>query len=226
MDIIIYTLSCPITNQIRYVGQTSKTIEFRLKRHLTEKGNCRRINWFKSLKNKNLLPIIEIIDVVDSNDDWRFWEQYYISLFKSWNFNLVNMTDGGDGIIGFKHSEATKLEFSKKRKGRKLTKEWRENIIKNKADTSGEKNGMYGKKHSDEHKKRVSEKLIGRTFSDESLLKLRKSNGTKIFCETNNKEYFSMNHVTEELGIGWAELKKLLNSNKSSKRGYKFKYIK
>jgi hypothetical protein len=29
--------------------------------------------------------------------NWQYWEKFYISLFKSWGFDLVNYTGGGDG---------------------------------------------------------------------------------------------------------------------------------
>jgi hypothetical protein len=43
--------------------------------------------------------ILEEIDEVPT-DNWLFWETFYISLFKSWGFNLQNQNDGGGGSIG------------------------------------------------------------------------------------------------------------------------------
>lgn len=39
-----------------------------------------------------------------------------------------NITDGGDGYLGYKPSEETKRIWSKQRKGRTLSKEWRSKI--------------------------------------------------------------------------------------------------
>lgn len=39
---------------------------------------------------------IEKIDLVNEKD-WKFWEEFYISLFKSWGFILENKTDKGRG---------------------------------------------------------------------------------------------------------------------------------
>jgi len=63
-----------------YVGKTLQRIK---ERFYTHKG-----------KNKNS-EIIEI-DCVD-DDEWRFWESWYIELFKSWGFNLENKNNGGGG---------------------------------------------------------------------------------------------------------------------------------
>ena len=39
-----------------------------------------------------------------------------------------NITDGGDGYLGYKPSEETKKKWSKQRKGRALSKEWKDKI--------------------------------------------------------------------------------------------------
>lgn len=41
-----------------------------------------------------------------------------------------NITDGGDGYLGFTPSEETRKAWSEQRKGRVLTKEWRDKISK------------------------------------------------------------------------------------------------
>ena len=38
-----------------------------------------------------------VIDEVSINE-WRFWEQFYIDLFKSWNCNLRQQKKGGGGV--------------------------------------------------------------------------------------------------------------------------------
>lgn len=56
--------------------------------------------------------------------------------------NLVNLTDGGDGISGYVHSSKAKKKMSKEHKG--------------------EKNYMFGKHHSKETKKKIGQALKGR----------------------------------------------------------------
>jgi len=98
----IYTLSD--STGIRYVGKTNN-IKRRLRNHINEanqKGkNNHRINWIKSLRKKNEIPTIEILDVVPE-DSWVFWEIYWISQLKSWGFSLVNGTIGGEDPPSFK----------------------------------------------------------------------------------------------------------------------------
>lgn len=119
----IYTLTDPRTNEIRYVGKANNVSQ-RYKAHLNRarKHQIHKKNWIESLKRDGLKPIIDIIDVVPINE-WIFWETYWISQIRSWGFNLVNYTNGGDGCtfgnqtsfkkghkswLGKSHSEETK----------------------------------------------------------------------------------------------------------------------
>lgn len=105
VKIKIYYLSNPITNDVRYVGQTKQSLKKRLSKHIVDSNTILKKthnhSWIKSLLNKNLKPEIHLIDIVDEID-WVFWEQHYISLFKSWGFKLNNHTVGGEGKIGIK----------------------------------------------------------------------------------------------------------------------------
>jgi predicted DNA binding CopG/RHH family protein len=105
--IIIYDLSCPLSGNIRYIGKTSRTIEERLTQHIsdTKRKNNHVQCWIKNLLNKNLLPVINIIDEVNENE-WIFWEQHYISLFKFLGFDLCNHTIGGEKPCNANSKEA------------------------------------------------------------------------------------------------------------------------
>lgn len=109
----IYTLSDPNTGLIKYIGKTND-IKKRLRNHLINNHlatNTRKNNWIISLLRKDQLPIIEILDEVDS-ELVSFFEIFYISLFKSWGFDLLNGTKGGDGFdwTGRSHNKLSKLK--------------------------------------------------------------------------------------------------------------------
>ena len=93
----IYVLIDPITNMVRYVGKANNVTQ-RYRAHLNKARDhqTHKRNWVNSLKKLGLKPIIEVIDVV-SIDEWVFWETYWISQMKTWGFELVNNTLGGDG---------------------------------------------------------------------------------------------------------------------------------
>jgi len=100
MDTLIYIYFLHKNDNIPfYVGKTNNTI----KRRLNHKQHF------------GFDVCLEIIDEIPS-DEWKFWEKHYISLFKSWGFNLVNKNKGGNGPEYF--PEHSRLKLSKLFKGR------------------------------------------------------------------------------------------------------------
>ena len=141
----IYTLSDPITGEVKYIGKTINEPRIRLYGHLSEskKSNTHKSNWVKSLLSKELKPVIEILDEVN-HDDWEFWEDYWIEAFKSWGIELTNCIDGGKGVSS---------EFMEKN-----------NPMFNPETVEKMRNSMRGNqhakgfKHSDETRKKVGDK--------------------------------------------------------------------
>jgi len=128
MKTYIYSLSNPVTNEVRYIGKTVNLQE-RYKYHLCtnrKHGTTHSKAWIKSLKAQNLIPKMEIVDEVLTSE-WEFWEQYWISQFKVWGFNLTNhQIGGGQSNIGTKFSNETKLKMSLAQLGKKHTPEAKE----------------------------------------------------------------------------------------------------
>src|SRR5688572_1257241 len=94
----IYCLSDPDTQEIRYIGQTTRSLKVRLNEHLSKKEMTPltyKRNWIKSILDNGKLPLIEEIDKVD-NKELDFWEEHYISLYKSWGLKLTNLCSGGN----------------------------------------------------------------------------------------------------------------------------------
>ena len=127
----IYTLNHPLTNEIRYVGQTCQELKSRLKKHLycinNKKDRSHRRNWIKSLLDMNLCPKIVLIEENLDKEKCDILEKEYIKKFKELGLNLLNMTDGGEGSIGFKHTKETKEKLSIIRKNND-SKEYRKKI--------------------------------------------------------------------------------------------------
>ena len=128
-DIKIYGLLDPNTNQIRYVGKTKYSVTTRLSNHMCDKSITHKTNWLKSLNG--VKPEIIILDIVSEND-WIFWDQYWISQVKTWGFNLTNATLGGEGHYGHKPSKEVIEKRRQKVLGTKRTVEQRKNMSESK----------------------------------------------------------------------------------------------
>lgn len=127
--VFIYYLS-DIQGNIRYVGKTKNIPRKRLYKHIEECKSDKpthKINWIKSLLNKGERPIIEVVDEVPEQE-WQFWEEYWISQFRQWGFNLTNLTNGGQGGNGYRHTLYSKEIMRKSKLGSKLSEEQKEKI--------------------------------------------------------------------------------------------------
>lgn len=198
----IYTLTDPMDNQVKYIGQTKNPCR-RLCEHLREKTLTKKNNWIKSLQKKGYNPIFEVLDEVEEKDA-NFWEIYWISQFRTWGFKLKNGTIGGDkppvkygNENVFKRPDIAKRiqKMNKDRKGKTLDeiygKEKAEElrIMKSKR-MSGENNPIYGKKRSEKTKQKISEANsgkkngnYGKKLSEEHKQKLIAVNKGKILSE-------------------------------------------
>jgi len=133
-----------------------------------------------------------ILEVIDSVDDWRYWEKHYITLFKNLGHSLTNQNSGGGGPEIVKESTKQKISqankgtihpiegrisASNKLKGRKLPPEQVEKI---RLAKTGKPNPKKGK--PDGPKPGVSEAHKGRTSPN-------KGKGRNVSLYTVSGEY-------------------------------------
>lgn len=96
-NVYIYALIDPRDNQVRYIGK-SNDAKKRYKNHFNSSRdkNTHKRNWINSVRRDGFKPELLILDEVPINK-WQWWETFYISLYKTYGFKLVNYTRGGDG---------------------------------------------------------------------------------------------------------------------------------
>jgi hypothetical protein len=145
----IYALIDPVTNEIKYIGQTHRKLETRLKEHIYDcirrPRSSNKVKWINSLIVKNKLPSIELLEIVEENN-LKYKESHWIlESIKNGNM-LTNSTEGGEFCTyGSKLSSDVRKHMSKKAKER----------------SKGSNNVMWGKKHKESSKKKMSEKKKG-----------------------------------------------------------------
>lgn len=154
----IYGLVCPLTNEIRYIGYTSKTLNERLSNHMRDLSDKRWLthkrNWLLKLKRLNMKPTIILLeDNIFSEDDACEYEIQYIKEYMNNGFNLTNSTLGGERSKAFKPEVVEKIKIGLKKyyethdgwnKGIKTGPRSEETNRIQSEMFSGEKNPMYG----------------------------------------------------------------------------------
>lgn len=191
--VFIYELIDPITNETRYIGKT-KNYNKRLNGHLWRAKNklsyVYKENWIRSLLDKNLEPILNVIDEVEENEV-NFWEIFYISLYRSWNCRLTNTTRGGDGGNGSKQSEETIKQRvnTRRNNGKPWTSENQKEIMRKNA--LGNQN-MKDKHHSKETKDRISnshKELVTEEFRETMrIINIGNTNRKGVKCSEETKD--------------------------------------
>jgi group I intron endonuclease len=159
-----------IPENIRYIGKTVQGLGSRLSNHIADSRTYRHhcANWIKSLLKQGLSPQIHLIDTVDFNESSEN-EIFWIAYFRGLNSNLTNLTDGGEGTIGWVPSEEWRKNLSFIHKGKRLSDEHKRKISE---AESGNKNCNYGKPMSEEQKSKISKTLTGRKLPIETRVKL------------------------------------------------------
>lgn len=196
------------TRYLRYVGKTSKPLEYRLFAHIREARSGtrnRRCNWIRSMLSRELIPSITLLTEIEG--DGCAAEKAWIKFFRSKGVELVNGTEGGDGgatfrgrhhtdltkkiiglhhnpnggMLGKTHSLETKRKMSLTKKGKVFSKEHRLHLSESRK----------GRKHSEETKRKMRESQkkiphlwnIGRHLSEETRMKISLGNKGKIISE-------------------------------------------
>ena len=118
----IYGILNEKTEELRYIGK-SKDVDKRFKEHLSLAKSTKRKKsavhkWIMSLLNKDINVDYVIIDEAEKEQELNNLEIFYINYYKFLGCRLLNLTDGGEGSLGCKLSEAQKIENSKRQGGK------------------------------------------------------------------------------------------------------------
>jgi len=157
----IYKLIDPRTAEIRYIGQTVKTLKARLREHILERGQQYKVHWIQSVLRDGLEPIIELIvevPTVQLDEQERYWIKYHREVLCC---RLTNLTDGGQDWMGY---QATPEVIERRRQG--VKKSWQQ------ADNEAKMQrveAMKAARHTAETNQRVGQQAKERWASDETF---------------------------------------------------------
>jgi len=157
---IVYTHNRLDNNQVFYVGiGTKESRAYSKNRSTFWRNMVHKFGYTINITHKNI--IWEEACVI---------EKYLINFYGRKDLNngqLCNLTDGGDGICGFKKSEEMKKKHSITMLGKK---------------------NMLGKKHSAETIEKIKIKNKGKIRSEECKLKLKESFKNRKFSDITRKK--------------------------------------
>ena len=189
-----------LKDELVYVGQAFD-IKIRHNEHLSPaRYNAQTIN--RILQNNK--DRYELIVLKECNiDDLNYWERTLIALFNP----KFNYTDGGEGSRGFKHSEETKQKLSE--------------IL------SGENSYNYGRKFSENHKRKIGEsnkgykKFLGKKHTEETKQKMREAQLGKTVSDEARKNMSEAQCLKSSTGFYRVSKKK----HKKYKQGFLWQYL-
>lgn len=177
----VYKITNKVTNKI-YIGITNQGSGARYRHHWYESriGEPSPIHRSMAKYGEDNFTL-EIIDFADTYDELKEKEKYWIKQYNSTDKSIgYNLTEGGDGTFGRKHSEDTKEKIRQKAIGRKV---------------------------SEETKKKMSETRLGKCSDKqrEHLLKLTVGQSKKIYQYDTDfnliGEYNSIKEASKITGI-------------------------
>ena len=146
-----------------YVGQT---VEFdnRIKNHFSGYTNSRAL-WSAICKYGEDAFVVEMLEHNVSEILLDKFEVLHIRFWQSFGSRGYNLTDGGEGLRGFVHTDETKKKMSESQMGKKNHRFGKIHSVETKRKMSdahkGEKHHYYGKRFSDEHRRKLSESHRG-----------------------------------------------------------------
>lgn len=222
--VYFYTLKCPITNDVKYVGR-SVNPDGRYRQHI-HSGKCeghkdRKGAWIKSLLDKDLKPIMEIIGKLENYKDIeevKRREEFLILEFRK-TCDLKNDRDIVENGYNFSKETRQKMSDAQKgntnRLGKKASKETLEIITKIALGRKKINNGVNEKfvKESDLQSFLESGWVLGRlSLSDEHKEKLKEAwkNRKEVFGNSGQPDGF----IPHNKG-------KKLSKNNNDKREYR-----
>ena len=219
-----------VTNKLNgkcYIGKTIYNLEERKKGHLKVRYT-RNYPFYNAINKYGLESFIwETIYICNDENELNKMEMYFIQELNTLHPNGYNLSLGGDGQSGFKHSEESRRKISKNNWMRGLPKE---------------RHPMYGKHHTNEAKEKMSRARKGVStgpHSEETKAKLSKSklgklnpmygkipgNARKVMCVETGIVYETIKIAQDITGICKANISSVCRGVRKKAGGYTWKFV-
>ncbi len=172
-----------------------------------------RSNWWTNVTTKHGCDVVIIDNNLSEGDAFEL-EVFLISELGRADLGLgplVNMTNGGDGISGYKFTEEQRKRLSDTHKGKEYNSPLKKGSdnhmygVKQSQDTINKRRlSLIGKKRSDIVKEQQSIRMTGTKLSQDTKDKIAKIKCKKVICYTDNgfyKEFDSLSDGASHFNI-------------------------
>lgn len=202
----VYKITNKVNNKV-YIGITNQGSGARYRHHWYESriGEPSPIHRSMAKYGEENFTL-EIIDFADTYDELKEKEKYWIKQYNSTDRTKgYNLTEGGDGTFGKKHSEETKDKIRQKALGRKHSEETKKKMSESRTGIVSEK------------KKKHIESMIelGKKKVTAEFMILDSNTNQEIEC---SKEFNSMKECAEYFNISKDTVTKYCKSGEYCKK--------
>jgi hypothetical protein len=172
-----------------------------------------RNKYWHNIVNKHDFGVKFVVKNIDE-DLALFAEMERIDQLKKIGVKLCNLTNGGEGVVGYVATEETKKKLSKAHLGRKIPK-W-----------LSEKYSALrkGKPKSDECKQKISKANSGKVTSQKTKDLLSKINSKTVVCVETNVEYKNAYIAEIETGITRSNISSVCRGVRKTAGGYSWRF--
>jgi len=169
----VYALSSSLDpSAVRYIGRSNGDDgKARLKKHLEEARHGtggHKNNWVRSAISAGGEITSTVLESELSWDESAVREIFFIAHYRGEGVALTNGTDGGDGLLGFAHSDESRAKMSVARRRRP----GKPHTVETKTRMSVAQKGRPGKPHTAESRARISAAQMGHPVSIEARAKI------------------------------------------------------
>ena len=98
----------------RYVGKTVQYLHERHKAHIRDakRGGRRPVHYWLRKRIAEGRVAIKLLEYVPAGADWAARERYWINRFRAEGHDILNLTEGGEGLAGHSFSAEHRLKIS------------------------------------------------------------------------------------------------------------------
>lgn len=235
---IVYKILNPINGKI-YIGQTIQRLKERKKDHRGLQDRLKHLVLYRALRKYGFDSFEwEIIHYAKDKSELDKMEEYYINHYKTMNpEHGYNLTYGGEGGL---HPPEIRKRISDSLRGRVFSEKTRNKLSNSlKGKYTGEDSSWWGRKHTDEEKKKISNAQkgnknhnFGKKASDYTMQKMSEAkkgdkswNHKRVMCVETQKIYMSSKEAFEKIGIDNSSIGKCCKGKRPKAGGYTWKYV-